>query len=94
MEAKITYFDKSGPVNTEATLRLARERADALGIRQVVVASTRGDTALKAMDVFQGLKVVVVGIATGPHYHDKEQKVVQSFSQKQGSWWRQRGAWC
>ena len=82
MESNITYFEKPGASNTETTLRLARERADTLGIRQVVVASTSGDTALKAMDVFQGLKVVVVGIATGPHYHDKEQKVVQSFSQK------------
>ncbi|RJQ38191.1 MAG: hypothetical protein C4555_05290 [Dehalococcoidia bacterium] len=82
MQTSITYFDKPGPANTEATLRLARERADALGIRQVVVASTGGETALKAVEVFRGYKVIAVGIATGPHYHDREQKVVQSFSQE------------
>ena len=82
MEANITYFDKPGPANTEETLRLSLERAKTLGICQVVVASTSGDTALKAMDVFLGLKVITVGIATGPRFHDKEQKVVQSFSKK------------
>ena len=82
MEASITYFDKPGQANTDNTLRLARERAGALGIKQAVVASTYGDTALKAIEVFNGFKVIVVGIATGPHYHDKEQKIVQSFSQE------------
>jgi hypothetical protein len=82
MESKITYFEKPGAVNTGETLRLARERADALGIQQVVVASTRGDTALKAMDVFAGLKVVVVGIATGPREHDEDKSVVQPFPQE------------
>jgi len=82
LETKIAYFEKSGAANTETTLRLARERADALGIRQVVVASTWGDTALKAVDVFQGLKVVVVGITTGPREHAKEETIFQPFSQE------------
>jgi len=82
VEARITYFDKPGPENTDTTLRLARERAEELGIHQVVVASTYGNTALKAIEVFRSCKVIVVGIATGPHYHDKEQKIVQSFSQE------------
>jgi hypothetical protein len=82
MEANITYFDKPGPANTEATLRLSYERANTLGISQVVLASTTGDTALKAMDAFLGLKVIAVGIATGPRFHDKEKKIVQSFSQE------------
>lgn len=82
MEAKTTYFEKPGPANTETVLRLARERADTLGISQIVVASTWGDTALKAMDVFQGLKVVVVGITTGPREHDRGATVVQPFSQE------------
>jgi len=80
MEKSITYHDRPGPSNTETTLRLARERIDALGIRQVVVSSTSGDTGMKAMKIFGGLRVVVVGTHTGPHYHDKEQKVVQYFS--------------
>lgn len=80
METKVTYFEKPGPANTDTALRLARERADALGIRQVIVASTRGDTGLKAMEVFAGFKVVVVGIVTGPREHDTEPTVFQPFS--------------
>lgn len=80
METKTTYFEKPGLVNTDATLRLVQERARERGIRQVVLASTSGDTALKALEIFQGLNVIAVGIATGPRFHDKEQKIVQAFS--------------
>jgi hypothetical protein len=80
MEEKITYFEERGAVNTETTLRLARERADARGIRQVVLASTRGDTALLALDVFEGMQVVVVGLTIGPREHDKDETTVRVFS--------------
>jgi hypothetical protein len=65
MEAKITYFEKPGDTNTDRTLELAKARAEELGIKTVVVASTVGVTAVKAMDVFQGYKVVVVTHVTG-----------------------------
>jgi len=80
MEEKITYFEKRGAVNTDTTLRLVRERADARGIRQVVLASTYGNTALKAMDVFEGMKVAVVGIAIGPREHTRDGDAVRVFS--------------
>ncbi|HEY97436.1 MAG TPA: hypothetical protein G4O16_04570 [Dehalococcoidia bacterium] len=61
MESKTTYFDKpGGEENTSKTLALARQRADELGIKTVVVASTVGGTAVKAVDIFTGLKVVIV----------------------------------
>jgi hypothetical protein len=61
MELKTTYFDKpGGEENTDKTLAIARERADELGIKNIVVASTVGGTGVKAVDVFQGCKVVVV----------------------------------
>jgi hypothetical protein len=66
MELKTVYFDKpGGEENTVKTLALAKARADELGIKSVVVASTVGDTAVKAMDVFKGFKVVVVTHVTG-----------------------------
>lgn len=80
MESTITYFEKPGVANTDMTLRLARERANVLGIRQILVASTYGDTALKAMDVFQGFKVVVVGTSPGPRASDHEEILEQRFS--------------
>jgi len=49
-------FDKPGPENTQQTLELAAERARQLGIREVVLASTKGDTAYKALEWFEGCR--------------------------------------
>lgn len=59
------YFDQPGKANTEATLKLAHERATALGIEEVVVASTKGVTAYEALALFKGFKVVVVTYHNG-----------------------------
>ncbi len=62
MEEKIVYFEASGIDNTEETLRLAAERAEARGIKTIVLASTRGETARMAMERYEGtgIKMVVV----------------------------------
>lgn len=65
MELKTVYFDKPGKDNTDETLQIAKARAQELGIKTVVVATTVGDTAAKAVDVFKGMKVVVVTHLTG-----------------------------
>lgn len=62
MESKILYFEKSGIANTDATLRLARERAETLGIRQIVVASSHGYTAKRAHAIFAGLDVQIIAV--------------------------------
>ncbi|MEM4155120.1 MAG: pyruvate kinase alpha/beta domain-containing protein, partial [Archaeoglobaceae archaeon] len=49
IEKKICYFEKPGAENTETTLKLAVERAKELGIKHVVVASSYGETAKKAL---------------------------------------------
>jgi uncharacterized protein len=54
------YFEKPGKENTEQTLKIAADRAKQLGIKEVVVASTSGQTAYKAIEVFQGFKLTVV----------------------------------
>ncbi len=62
MEEKIVYFEKPGMENTEATLQLAAERARVRGIKKIVLASTRGDTARLAAGLWadNGIKMVVV----------------------------------
>jgi uncharacterized protein len=66
MEQKISYFDKpGGEENTNKTLALAKTRADELGIKTVMVATTEGKTGVKAVGVFKGFKVVVVTHADG-----------------------------
>ncbi len=73
MEVKAVYFEKPGIENTETTLKLARKRAEELGIKTIVVASTVGDTAVRAMDVFKGFRVIVVTHVTGMHQPDDQE---------------------
>lgn len=66
IERKIFYFEKPGEENTETTLKLAFERARELGIKYVVLASSYGDTARKALKYLDsGTKLVVVTYHTG-----------------------------
>jgi hypothetical protein len=63
--ASIVYFDTMGVENTDETLRLAKGRAGELGVKRIVVATTKGDTAVKAATVFKQYKVIVVTHAAG-----------------------------
>ena len=66
MEGKTVYFEEPGAKeNTARTLDLAKARAEELGIKTFVVASTEGNTAAKAVEVFKGNKVVVVTHVAG-----------------------------
>jgi len=59
-EVGIVYFASPGAENTVETLRLAG--AEELGIKKTVVATTIGDTGVKAAEEFENYKVVVVTI--------------------------------
>lgn len=61
METTTIYFEKVGEANTDIALAAAKKRAKELGIKTIVIASSRGVTGVKALDVFDGMKVVVVG---------------------------------
>jgi len=69
MSAKRTtvYFEKPGKEHTEETLRIALEAAKERGIRTVLVSSTTGYTAEKAVEVFESndIGLVVVTHQTG-----------------------------
>jgi hypothetical protein len=60
----IIYFPNPGN-HTEETLKASKERATELGIKDIVVASTEGTTALKAVKVFKGYNIVIVTHVTG-----------------------------
>lgn len=71
-ETKTVYFEEPGRENTDETLRLAKERAEALGIRNIVVASYTGYTGVKASEVFKGYNLVVAAGVVGfrePNVH-------------------------
>lgn len=67
MELTTLLFEKAGKHNTAATLRIAQERALALGIKQIVVASSHGYTARQAHALFApaGIQVIAVSICHG-----------------------------
>ena len=65
MEVQTVYFDEPGEANTNEALRIAKRRAKELGIKTIIVASTRGVVGAKAVQVFKGMKVVVVSHFTG-----------------------------
>ena len=66
MEQSTVYFEKpGGEENTDQTFKLAKQRADALGIKTFIVASTTGSTAVKAVDALEGYKVIIVTHAAG-----------------------------
>jgi hypothetical protein len=65
MEIESVYFTEPGSGNTEKTLEIARKRAGQLGIKTIVVASTSGETGVKAVKLFSNYKVVVVTHSTG-----------------------------
>jgi hypothetical protein len=59
------HFAKSGKENTEQTLTLAFERGKDLGLNEVVVASSKGDTAYKALEIFDGFQITIVTYHSG-----------------------------
>ena len=65
MQLETVYFEKPGRENTEEVLRIIKQRADNLDIKTVVIASTTGDTAVKAVNSMQGLRVIIVTYVTG-----------------------------
>lgn len=62
---RTVYFKEVGVHNTDETLRIAKERAEELGIRSIVVASTTGGTGVKAVEALKGYNVVVVTHSSG-----------------------------
>ncbi|MFC2016371.1 pyruvate kinase alpha/beta domain-containing protein [Chloroflexota bacterium] len=65
MEGKIVYFDNPGSENTEEVLRIAKLRAEELDIKSIVVASTTGYTAVRATEVFEEMRVIIVAHHAG-----------------------------
>ena len=65
VERKTVYFDAPGEQNTESVLELVKKYAQDEGIRDIVVASTTGETGVKASKNLKGFNVVVVSHHVG-----------------------------
>ena len=75
---EVIYHDGPGESNTEATLGVAKERARALGIENVIVASTTGSTGAKACEIFKGFNLVVVRHHSGFQSSDSQEMTPQN----------------
>ncbi len=62
---EIVYFKERGVKNTEHVLTLVKKRAEQLGIKSLVVATTRGETGVKVAEKFRGYTVIAVTHSTG-----------------------------
>jgi hypothetical protein len=67
LEQKILYFEKPGKQNQEKLLKYANKRAKELEIKDVVVATNHGGTAIAVKQVFDDpeLNLIAVSIAEG-----------------------------
>ena len=63
MEGKIIYFEKPGRENTDGALETAVNRAKELGIEQIVVATTHGETALRLKDLCRGSDIRILAVS-------------------------------
>jgi len=71
--SKIVYFSEVGEKNTDDVLKIAKERAEEAKIKSIVVASTRGETGVKAAKLFKGYNLVVVTHVTGHKSPDTQE---------------------
>ena len=84
MDGKIVYFEETGPENTEVALRIAKQRAEELGIKKIVIASTTGSVAIKALEVLKGLRIIFVSHSAGfrepnvQSFTEENRKIVES----------------
>ncbi len=84
VQKSIYYFDSPGKSNTTDAIHFAIDRAQELGIKKIVVASSSGDTAKKCFDVLKetGLHLIVVTHVVGfskPGEWEFDQKTADSL---------------
>ena len=87
MEERIVYFPNSGRENTEEVLGIVKRRAEELNIKSIIVASTSGNTAVRAVEVLEGIRVIAVSHATGmrePNFQEFVEENRQKFESNGG----------
>ena len=73
ISVRCIYFKKAGPENTRRVLEIASKRAEELGVSNIVVATTTGETGLMAVKLFPKKNLVLVTHSTGfvkPDYQE------------------------
>lgn len=63
--SRILYFKEKGEFNTTKTLEFAFKRAQKLGIKNIIVPSTKGETGVKASELFKEYNLIIVTHVSG-----------------------------
>ncbi len=59
-------FDKKGKINTDSVLEEVKKKIQETGIKNIVLATTSGETALKAREIFgENVNIIAVRHCTG-----------------------------
>lgn len=76
------YFKKPGKLNTEQTLIIAREAAARNKIKKIILASSSGETALQAAEIFNGtgIQAIVTGVENYGWILDSEKQKKMKLS--------------
>jgi len=76
----LTYFETAGKENIDKTIELVKRIAEELGIKNVIVASTSGFTADKALKSLKdlGVTLTVVGTERSRFSNDIQHKLEQN----------------
>ncbi|MBN1133441.1 MAG: hypothetical protein JXA38_00630 [Methanosarcinaceae archaeon] len=62
MKKSILYFDEVGKENTDNVVNEAAKRAEDLGIKYIVIASTSGDSAIKMAEAVKDTEIKVISV--------------------------------
>jgi len=76
----MTYYPAPGKENVDKTLALIKKTAEELGISDVVIASTTGFTAKKALETFRGTEVKLTFVGTARERFPSE--LIEELKQK------------
>ncbi len=74
LKVEVTYFEKGGPDKTDEALKIAKKYADQFGIKDIILASTTGTTAEKALGVFDVNEYNVVVITHSFYFTGSEKR--------------------
>ena len=81
MSNNIVYFKGTGKINTVTTLETAKNRAQELDIKQVLIASSHGYTAKEAAIIFKGTGIELIAVTISETY--KEEGWCMTTSERQ-----------
>lgn len=81
VKKEVTYFNAVGRQNTDILLETVKKYVEKEGIKDVVVASTTGETGAKASKIFRGYNVVVVTHCFG-FQHPNETELKEEFKEE------------